>query len=238
MSHDNHVFVREFLSEFYEHRFTSGLITESEYFLNQSVLVSDEFEWFSHELFARAPAPVEMRGCGTIRLIHLREMDGTEFPFLLALPSTRGAKQALTCFVGHRFLKSIQGPLRFNLAHVFNPYGIELRWSAQDLSATETFRDIISGIRNSKMCFFDTFATTNKPNVYIEVGIACAFRVPMILAEYEGGTSLEGQSEIPSDLQGLFRIRYTSYRELFRKLYFGLPNFIVKNRIRTTRRRR
>jgi hypothetical protein len=61
------------------------------------------------------------------------------------------------------------------------------------------------------MCFFDNFGTANRPNVYIEVGIAYALGVPMIVAEYAGG-GLESVAEsVPSDLQGLFRIRYATY---------------------------
>jgi len=81
------------------------------------------------------------------------------------------------------------------------------------------------------MCFFDSHSTEGKPNVFIEVGMAYALGVPMIFAEHVGVSS-QTREAIPSDLQGLFRIRYATYEELFRKLYFGLLNFIAKNRIR------
>lgn len=177
-----------------------------------------------------------MRGCGEIRLVHLREMDGSEFPFLLALPQEKSTQRPLPCFVGHRFLKKIESPLRFNLAHILNPYGIELKWSAQDLSASDMFRDIVQNIRGASMCLFDCLETSDKPNVFIEIGIAYALEVPMIVTEYTREPS--ESSEIPSDLHGLFRIRYTTYQELFRKLYFGLPNFISKNGIRAPRKRK
>ena len=152
MPADRSLFVRDFLTEYYEHQFVSGLITAREYSRFRAIFASDELERFTAELYARFPEAVEMRGCGVIRLAHLREMDGSEFPFLVTLPE----KDAL--------------------------------------------------------------------------------EVPMIVTEYvpDAGTA----SEIPSDLHGLFRIRYTNYQELFRKLYFGLPNFIAKNRVRSTRKRK
>jgi len=163
-----HVFVREFLSDFYERRFVSGLISEDEFYRYQAVLVSDELGRFARELFARSPSLVEIPGCGAIRLIRLREMDGKEFPFLLALPPKATLpRRKVTCFVGHRFLKRIEEPLRFNLKHVLSPYGIELKWSAKDLTASDMFRDIVAGIREANMCFFDCLGTANKPNVYI-----------------------------------------------------------------------
>jgi len=196
------------------------------------------FERFSQELFARSPAAVSFPGGDDFKFLQLREMDGSEFPFILGLlQAWQLPARPLNCFVGHRFLPNIEGPLRFNLAHVLNPYGIRLRWSAQDLSASGVFAEIVKGIRGAAMCFFDTYGTAGKPNVFIEIGMAYALGVPMIVAENFNDMSdtMEG---IPSDLQGLFRIRYTSYEELFRKLYFGLPNFIAKNKIRAERRKK
>ena len=94
----------------------------------------------------------------------------------------------------------------------------------------------MKSIRRADMCFFDNRGTADRPNVYIEVGIACAFGVPTIFAEYIG--SAGGTANLPSDFRGLFRIQYLTYEQLFRTLYFGLPNFIVKNRDRWTRKRR
>lgn len=193
------------------------------------------FEQFSQDLLARSPMAVAFPAGGEFKFLNLREMDGSEFPFILG--RSQRQKRPLHCFVGHRFLPSIEGPLRFNLAHVLNPYRIHLRWSAQDLSASGVFAEIVKGIRGAAMCFFDTYGTSGKPNVFIEIGMAYALGVPMIVAEHisDASDTIEG---IPSDLQGLFRIRYTTYEELFRKLYFGLPNFIAKNKIRAVRRKK
>jgi hypothetical protein len=227
LSQSPQAFVHAFLSELSEHRFVSGVISQTAYHRIKARLAGDDFVEFAQELLARAPSAVAWRAWGDFSLVSLREMDGSEFPFILGLPPHR--QRPLNCFVGHRFLPEIEGPLRFNLAHVLNPYGIRLRWSAQDLSASGVFADIVKGIRNSAMCFFDSYGTAGKPNVFIEIGMAYALGVPMIFTEHVG---TQTAAEIPSDLHGLFRIQYASYEELFRKLYFGLPNFIAKNRIR------
>jgi hypothetical protein len=233
-----HVFVREFLFAFFEHRFACGLLSQEQYYLYRSALLSEASKKLAAELFSRPAVPVKIPGGALVKLIHLREMDGTEFPFLLALPHRVTKRRKLTCFVGHRFVPEIEGPLRFNLAHLLNPYRIDLNWSAQDLSASDMFRGIVKGIRGARMCFFDNFGTANKPNVYVEVGIAYALGVPTIVSEYVGEFgSGAGGILIPSDLQGLFRIQYRTYEELFRKLYFGLPNFMSSNPVGSSRRR-
>lgn len=229
------VFIRDFLSAHFEHRFVTGIISQAAYHRAQAYMSGETFDEFSQELFARSPAAVTFPSGGEFKFIHLREMDGSEFPFILGL--SQHQKRPLHCFVGHRFLPSIEGPLRFNLAHVLNPYRIHLRWSAQDLSASGVFAEIVKGIRGAAMCFFDTYGTAGKPNVFIEIGMAYALGVPMIVAEHVGEAS-DAVEAIPSDLQGLFRIQYTTYEELFRKLYFGLPNFIAKNKIRAARRKK
>ncbi|HXA19860.1 MAG TPA: hypothetical protein VN380_22945 [Thermoanaerobaculia bacterium] len=228
-------FVREFLGDFYEQRFVCGTITEDEFYLAQAALIADELDGCAEELFSRSPLPVNFPGGGAIRLVHLREMDGSYFPFLLPVPA-RTPRNPIICFLGHRFAKEIEAPLRYNLRHVFNPDRIELMWSAQDLSASDVFSEIKTSIRHADMCFFDNRGTADQPNVYIEVGIACAFDVPTIVSEYVGPSG--GGAAIPSDFQGLFRIQYVTYQQLFRTLYFGLPNFILKNRGRWTEKRR
>lgn len=222
-------FVREFLTVRCEQGFVNGSLTYDEYSRGVAELLAVDLTHFANQLFSRSPSELAMPGGDIIRLIHLREVDGTEFPFLLALPKRPPVTKRLSCFVGHRFLKEIEDTLRFNLAHVLDPYQIELRWAGQDLSASDLFAEIVAGIRGASMCFFDNRLAEHKPNVYIEVGIAYALGVPTILAEHvDAAEPRTAASSIPSDLQGLFRIQYTTYEELFRKLYFGLPSFDAK----------
>ena len=110
--------------------------------------------------------------------------------------------------MGHRFLPNIERSLRFNLVHLFSPHGIDLRWSGYDLSARDVFAEIVSGIRSADLCFFDNLGTLNKPNVYIEIGIAHALGKPMLVSEYRGArpqrkTKIPDTGSVPSDLQGL-----------------------------------
>ena len=202
----------------------NGLLDADRYFRFRIDLKTAALESFAEELFSASPAAVGLPGWGLIRLVYLRELGGGEFPFLLALPDNPPASKK-SCFVGHRLLEEIEQPLRFNLAHVLTPYGIELSWSVQDLSAADLFVDVVSRIRGASMCFFDTYATQTQPNVFIEIGVAYALGIPMIVTEHVGGES-DVDAKIPSDLQSLCRIRYRTYEELFRELYFGLPKFM------------
>lgn len=234
------VFVREFLTSFIESRFVNGRISSDEYhglltFLRRSSLLASA----SRKLFKNSPDPVLLKGYKPLRLIYLREPNGREFPFLQGLAgSDSPAHKEISCFVGHRFLKDIEKSLRFNLAHLFEPYGIHLRWSGYDLSARGVFHDVLSGIKSTDFCFFDNLGTLNKPNVYIEIGIAHALGKSMLVCEYLGGRDSIGTRKIPdtgsvpSDLQGLIRIQYRNYQDLCRQLYFGLPIFLERHGFR------
>ena len=233
-------FVREFLSSFLESRLVNGLISTDQYHDNLAGLrrnggLSDLFR----QLFESSPDPVQLDGYGRLRVIHLREPNGNEFPFLQGLASLDTREPGdLRCFVGHRFLKDVERSLRFNLVHLFEPYGVSLRWSGYDLSAKGVFEDIVQGIRDADLCFFDNLGTLNKPNVYIEIGIAHALGKPMLVSEYLGTGGSRRRSRIPdtgsvpSDLQGLLRIQYRDYRDLCRQLYFGLPLFLRRHGLR------
>ena len=224
---ESYIFVRDFLSKFFENNLICGRITQSQYYQHLAVLEGADLKAIAAQLFECEPACVEIPGAGTIRLVYLREVDGSEFPFLLAVPKKRRIRKQLTCFVGHRFIPEVEVPLRFNLAHIFEPYRIVLNWAAQDLSASDLFAEINRRIDDSDMCIFDTRATVQNPNVFIEIGIAYCLKRPMIVAEFRdpSGTS----AEVPSDLQGLFRIRYRTYQELIQQLYFGLPTFFSRH---------
>lgn len=163
--------------------------------------------------------------------------DRSEFPFLQGLPKLgrKERKKKLVCFVGHRFFEDIERSLRFNLVHLFEPHQIKLRWSGYDLSARDIFEDVVAGIRGADLCLFDNLGTLNRPNVYIEIGIAHALGKPMLVCEYIGTRSkrkrMPDTGSVPSDLQGLIRIQYNSYQDLFRRLYFGLPAFLEKHQL-------
>jgi len=228
-------FLRGFLKEFIENQLVNSLMTPDEYQnylggLQRDARLAD----ISQELFASSPKPLPVPSFGRLRLIFLREPDGAQFPFLQGMKrSNSPIGKKTTCFVGHRFVEEIETSLRFNLIHLFEPHRIALRWSGYDLSSKDIFEDIVAGIRSADFCLFDNLGTLNRPNVYIEIGIAYALDKPMVVCEYvgKGRKRVHDTGSVPSDLQGLFRIQYRSYEELTRKLYFGLPMFLDRHRL-------
>jgi hypothetical protein len=140
--------------------------------------------------------------------------------------SGRRRRPRLTCFVGHRFTRAISGALRFNLRHCLEPSNIALVWSGMDLNAAGFFDAIIRQIRACDFCIFDNRRAEQKPNVYIESGIAYALGKPFIFADYRGN-----RIRIPSDLRHITTIPYDGYRDLTRRLYFQLPIFLRASRL-------
>lgn len=231
-SPDPEGFIKTFLSRFLENRLLNGLITTDEYHDQLAELRKNRaLNGISRRLFERAPEPFDIAAFGRMRVVYLREPNGGKFPFLQGLAQSGSpGKGNLTCFVGHRFLKNIESSLRFNLIHLFEPYGIALRWSGYDLSAKGVFEDILTGIKDADLCFFDNLGTLNKPNVYIEIGIAHALGKSMLVSEYVGSRQrVLDSGSVPSDLQGLFRIQYRNYQDLCQQLYFGLSVFLKQH---------
>jgi hypothetical protein len=234
---DPAVFIRTILGEFLESQLVSGFISTDQYQGHLADLRRDpQLAEVGHRLFESSPEPILVEKYGTLRVIYLREFNGSEFPFLQGLtqPSAWKEQGELSCFIGHRFLRDIESSLRFNLVHLFEPHAISLQWVGADLSSGDIFQKVLTGIRAADLCLFDNLATSNKPNVYIEIGIAYALEKPMLFCEYvgtEGNPAFETGS-VPSDLQGLLRIQYQNYQELCKKLYFGLPSFLKHHRLR------
>lgn len=230
---DSEEFVREFVEGFLEGQLLNGILSTPDYYDRVAGIRRAELTTFCQDLFAHSPAAVE-GPLGPCRLFYLREADGSQFPFLQMLKKDAAPeRRKLSCFVGHRFLKGIERSLRFNLVHMLEPHGVALRWSGYDLSSRDLFRGIVDGIRESDLCIFDNLGTLNRPNVYIEIGIAHALGKPMLVCEYVGRKRrILDTGSVPSDLQGLFRIQYRTYEDLCRQLYFGLPAFLHSNALR------
>ncbi|HEX4961299.1 MAG TPA: hypothetical protein VF173_10710 [Thermoanaerobaculia bacterium] len=230
-------FLRDFVTNFLESYLLNGLLSIDEYHDRLARIERDgSFATASRQLFENAPEAVHLDGYGNLRVIELREPNGSKFPFLQGLARRRLDRRRLTCFIGHRFLANIEQSLRYNLVHLLAPYDVVLRWSGYDLSARDIFDDVVSGIRTADLCVFDNLGTLNRPNVYIEIGIAHALGKPMLVCEYTGGASggrkrIPDTGSVPSDLQGLFRIQYSSYQDLCRQLYFKIPIFLEHNKL-------
>lgn len=168
-------------------------------------------------------------GTGTLRLFLREGLDphnGRFNIFEIQWPRRRRHRR-LHCFVGHRFVKSVSNSLRLNLRHVLEPSNIKLAWSGMDIAAVGFFDDIIRRIRACDFCIFDNRWASERPNVYIEVGIAYALAKPFILANYQGN-----RIGVPSDLTHILNIPYKSYADLCRTLYFQLPVFLRETELR------
>ena len=232
------VFIRQFIADFLESQLLNGLLSTEEYHVYLRHLQKNtNLTAISELLFENSPDPALVENYGPLRIVYLREPDRSEFPFLQGLSKQHSKERMkdLVCFVGHRFLEDIERSLRFNLVHLFEPHQIKLRWSGYDLSARDVFEDVVAGIRGADLCLFDNLGTLNRPNVYIEIGIAHALGKPMLVCEYTGTRfkrrRMPDTGSVPSDLQGLIRIQYRSYEDLFRRLYFGLPAFLEKHQL-------
>src|ERR1051325_5098217 len=114
-------FTRQFLSEFLESRFLVGAISQDEYYDSVAELKTAVRDSVSAKLFAKSPKSVNVSGFGPLRIVYLREIDGTKFPFLQGLSGPSNAKK-LICFIGHRFLPGIEKSPRYNLAQLLTPY--------------------------------------------------------------------------------------------------------------------
>jgi hypothetical protein len=224
--------VADFLGEFLEIQFVSGQLTADQYHTLRRRLKADA-RTLSRHLFAESSG-VSDPDLGSLKLRMLREPDLQEFPFIQVMPRATSQRR-IRCFVGHRFSPKVEKSLRFNLRHLLEPYRIDLEWSGYDLSAQDAFEDIIKRIRAAEMCLFDNMGTLNRPNVYIEVGIAYALERPLIVCEYVGKRrphAVPDTASVPSDLAGILTVRYHKYEELCRQLYFKLPLFLRRHQLR------
>lgn len=228
---DNVRFVIDFFAEFIEARLNDGQLNTDQYHRLLERVESDAAV-LAPKLFRSGHPRTRYRG-SDYQLRYLREPNRRLFPFILAVPSKTG-RRPIKCFVGHRFTRAVVWSLRYNLKHLFEPYRIDLDWSGDDLAAIDIFTDVVRRIREADMCIFDNLGTLNKPNVYIEIGIAHGLGRPMIVCEYEGRayrrTTL-GTGTVPTDLAALLTVRYRDYNHLCRQLYFKLPRFLERHQL-------
>jgi len=222
-------FVAGFLGEFLESQFVGGQLTADEYHARRRKLEAEACR-LSNLLFGKTSS-VDDPDLGSFKLRVLREPDLREFPFIQVIPPPSNRRR-IRCFVGHRFTRNIEKSLRYNLRHLFEPYRIDLEWSGYDISAKNIFEDIIQRIRTADMCIFDNLGTLNRPNVYIEVGIAYALKRPLVVCEYAGKRrphAVPDTQSVPSDLAAMLTVRYETYNQLCRQLYFKLPAFLGRH---------
>ena len=177
--------VRRYLQDWLDTVFLNGLINRHnrEETLNGML---DHLPAIVAGLNGRGRARLKL-STGTLRLFLREGRDPTYNKFSLfeiQWPRKRRRRRTrkLHCFLGHRFLKSISNSLRLNLRYVLEPSNIKLDWAGMDIAAVGFFDDVIKKIRACDFCIFDNRWASEKPNVYIEAGIAYALGEPFILA--------------------------------------------------------
>lgn len=121
----------------------------------------------------------------------------------------------------------ITDALRTNLRYVLEPSNVELIWSDMDMSAQAFFSKTIKEIEKADFCIFDNRGADEKPNVYIEAGIAYIRRKPFMMAN-----SLGNCMHVPSDLTHINNVAYRNNADLTKQIYFRLPVFLKDNRLR------
>jgi hypothetical protein len=231
-----HYEVRRYFQDWLDTAFQNGLINRND---REETLsrVLNQLSAIVAGLNDRGIASVGLRA-GPLKLFLREGRDPTYRGFSLfeiQWPRKRQPKRRrrLRCFLGHRFLKSISNSLRLNLRYVLEPSRIDLIVAGMDIAAVGFFDDIVKKIRSCDFCIFDNRRASEKPNVYIEAGIAYALKKPFILANFSGN-----RLGVPSDLTHILNIPYKSYEDLCRTLYFHLPVFLKASRLRQRRRNR
>ena len=166
------------------------------------------------------------------RIADLRELNGREFPTVLAVNKRIRCSRNLRVFVGHRFTPAVTKNLRHNLQLVLRPYGIKTVYSDSDMPNGPVFDTILGRIRTADFSIFDDRETEVRPNVLIELGAAIGMRKPYFYFNYgnKRTVKIKDQHEpitTASDLAGMLYLPYTSYRGLFVEFARRLPGFLV-----------
>ena len=165
-------------------------------------------------------------------LASLRELNGREFPTVIAVNRRIRFPRNMRVFVGHRFTPAVTRNLRHNLQIVLRPYGIKPVYSDSDMPNGPVFETILERIRAADFSIFDDRETEVRPNVLIELGAAIGMRKPYFYFNYgQKRTVRIGNRYEPittaSDLAGMLYLPYTSYRGLFVDFARRLPGFLM-----------
>ncbi|SPF56020.1 hypothetical protein SBA4_7660003 [Candidatus Sulfopaludibacter sp. SbA4] len=169
-------------------------------------------------------------------LADLRELNGHEFPTVMAVDKRIRCARKVRVFVGHRFTPAVTRNLRHNLQIVLRPYGISPIYSDSDMPNGPVFETILERIRAADFSIFDDRETEVRPNVLIELGAAIGMRKPYFYFNYGNKRTVKINNRhepitTASDLAGMLYLPYTSYRGLFVEFARRLPGFLVDRSI-------
>jgi hypothetical protein len=165
-------------------------------------------------------------------LADLRELNGHQFPTVMAANRRIRCARTLRVFVGHRFTPAVTRNLRHNLQIVFRPYGIRPVYSDSDMPNGSVFETILERIRTTDFSIFDDRETEVRPNVLIELGAAIGMGRPYFYFNYSNKRTVKINNRhepitTASDLAGMLCVPYASYRELFIEFARRLPGFLM-----------
>lgn len=166
------------------------------------------------------------------RIANLRELNGNEFPTVMAVNRRIRCSRNVRVFVGHRFTPTVTKTLRHNLQFVLRPYGIKPVYSDSDMPNGPVFETILERIRAADFSIFDDRETEVRPNVLIELGAAIGMRKPYFYFNYgkKRTVKINNRHEpitTASDLAGMLCLPYTSYRGVFVEFARRLPGFLL-----------
>jgi hypothetical protein len=124
------------------------------------------------------------------------------------------------CFVGCRF-DGQQQRLKELLDSLLGYYGYRASLLDTAFGKRQILEEVFDRLKSPDVDFalFDNRATENRPNVYIELGIAFALGKPFILFQHQ-------RTVIPADLAGFSTLRYANYKDLSWQLAVQLPKFL------------
>jgi len=115
-------------------------------------------------------------------------------------------------FVAHQFTAKQRDDLRDAIGRAFRRTGLKPYYADIEVreSGVHILEKITERITHSLFGIYD-ITSTEKPNVFVELGIAMATQRPYYIISEKG-------TPIPADLAGLDRIEYSSYMDLIRCL--------------------
>lgn len=122
-------------------------------------------------------------------------------------------------FVAHEFSRREKDDLRDAIGNAFKDTGLKPYYADLELRQSHILDKIKEMIFKTQFGIYD-ISNPNKPNVFLELGIAIAANIPYYLI-------CEKDTEIPADLAGLDRIEYESYKHLTQIL----KKIVVKHEI-------
>jgi hypothetical protein len=109
-------------------------------------------------------------------------------------------------FVAHEFSRREKDDLRDAIKNAFKDTGLKPYYADLELRQSHILDKIKEMIFKTQFGIYD-ISNPNKPNVFLELGVAIAANIPYYLI-------CKKDTEIPADLAGLDRIEYESYKHL------------------------